>query len=108
MLYVQPYQQNRDLLGLDLASDRVISALFARSRETRQLQVSEPVILLDEQAKERGFTVSVPVFHPENDAADGEEEPTQARLSPIRVLRSASIVSRISLNGLWKASVRPV
>ena len=109
VLYVQPYQQNRDLLGLDLASDRVISALFARSRETRQLQVSEPVILLDEQAKERGFTVSVPVFHPENDAADGEEEPTQARLSPIRgfavgVYRIADIVER-ALESLSPAGI---
>jgi len=84
VLYVQPYQQNRELLGLDMATDSRIAALLARSRDSKQLQVSERIILDEEKERVSGFMVSVPVFYPELDVLDGEEEPTQQQRSGIR------------------------
>ena len=84
VLYVQPYQQNKDLLGLDLATDSSVSALLALSRDSKQLQVSERRVLSDEQGQRSGFMVSVPVFQPAGEIFEGEEEMQQPQPALIR------------------------
>lgn len=80
VLYVQPYRQNRELLGIDMALDPVIFRLLIRSGETGQLQVSSRVPVMEEQIEQSGFVVSVPVYARrraagETDAADTDDFP---------------------------------
>ncbi|MCB1904359.1 MAG: CHASE domain-containing protein [Gammaproteobacteria bacterium] len=84
VLYVQPYQQNRELLGLDLASDISVSTLLARSRNAEELQVSQPINLPGDPGHQTGFMVSVPVIHPMLDLMDGEEELQQPQTGKVR------------------------
>ena len=84
VLYVQPYRHNRELLGLDLTTQRKTLALLNLSRESKELKVSERIVLKDAQGQRNGFMVSVPVYQPTEDAADGEEEQLQASPAIIR------------------------
>lgn len=109
VLYVQPYQQNKDLLGLDLATDNRVSALLARSRNAEELQVSEAVKLNGEQGQQAGFMVSVPVIHPVLDLMDGEEESPQSQTMKVRgfavgIYRIGAIVER-ALESLSHAGI---
>jgi len=84
VLYVQPYQQNRELLGLDMVTDRDVLALLSESRDSKQLRVSKRIMFEDEQGQHAGFRVAVPVFFPLDDPVDGEEDPPLSQLSRIR------------------------
>ncbi|MCB1859195.1 MAG: CHASE domain-containing protein [Gammaproteobacteria bacterium] len=71
VLYVQPYQKNRELLGMDMALDTTIHTLLRRSEETGELRVSERVVLTDNGVEQSGFVVAMPVDYQELLEPDG-------------------------------------
>lgn len=89
VLYVQPYLQNKDLLGLDMTSDRTIFELLLRSGDTGELQVSERITLDGESEKRFGFVVSVPVYQSDEDPPVSEEDES-AETEP-RVIRGFAV-----------------
>ncbi len=110
ILYVQPYQSNKELLGLDMASDRTFAALLSRSLDAKQMQVSKIISLGDEQGTQNGFAVSVPVYHSNEQLFISEEKGLkQAQFSEIRgfavgIFRIGDIVERalesLSVSGI--------
>ena len=77
VLYVQPYQYNREVLGLDLASDPVILEALQQTRDAGQMRVSPRITLQWEDRIEYGFTAWLPVYNKidaEETEAESEEE----------------------------------
>jgi len=62
VLYVQPYDTNKELLGLNLGADPVLSALLHEAELSRTLQVSDGVTIKDESGERMGFIAAIPVF----------------------------------------------
>ncbi len=75
VLYVQPYQFNREMLGLDLASDPMILEAMQQARDAGQMQVSPAITLQWEGRIEYGFVARLPVYHKTGtDEAEAEDE----------------------------------
>lgn len=74
VLYVQPYQQHKDRLGYDLASEPAALRMLAIARDTGAMHVSSPVRLerTDEGTSGWGFVVSAPVFDMQPGKSDEE------------------------------------
>ncbi|MEN8206556.1 MAG: CHASE domain-containing protein [Pseudomonadota bacterium] len=71
VLYVQPYQLNKEALGLDLAAAPVILDALQQTRDTGQMRVS-PLIHLERDGRiEYGFVARLPVYNKAD--ADGAE-----------------------------------
>lgn len=62
VLYVQPYQANKQRLGLDLAADPNVLALLQRSEKAQTLQVSPDRLDHIENIDKNRILVAVPVF----------------------------------------------
>ena len=62
VLYVQPYQTNRELLGLNMGVDPLVSDLLRAAESTRSLQVSTGGSVIDEGLENKQVVVVVPVF----------------------------------------------
>jgi signal transduction histidine kinase len=74
VLYVQPYQKNRSLLGLDLGQDAVLLKLLRDAERERRLQVS-PGIRFDMGASiKNGIAIALPVFGSTGGDADQQED----------------------------------
>ena len=77
VLYVQPYQLNKEELGLDLASVPAILAALQQTRDTGQMRASSRIRLERENRIEYGFAARLPVYNKANaDEADSEDEET--------------------------------
>ncbi|MET0065624.1 MAG: ATP-binding protein [Candidatus Thiodiazotropha sp.] len=76
VLYVQPYSENRSLLGLDLVSNSRIMAIFREALASRQQQISAEPLTPGTQPSE--ITVAIPVFYNE------EEEPEKVLATEFR------------------------
>jgi signal transduction histidine kinase len=75
VLYVQPYQLNKDALGLDLASNPAILNALQQTGDTGQIQVSPRISVQREGRIEYGFAARMPVYNKlEADESEGEEE----------------------------------
>jgi signal transduction histidine kinase len=77
VLYVQPYPLNKELLGLDLASDPVILDALQQTRVAGQVRVSSRIPLQQEGRNEYGFVARQPVYNrvdTDETEAEGEEE----------------------------------
>jgi len=61
ILYIQPYSENSQLLGLDLAADPAVMELLFQADEQRTLVVGEPEVQQDKPNTSR-FAVYRPVF----------------------------------------------
>jgi len=75
VLYVQPYQLNKEVLGLDLAADQAILDTLQQTRDTGQMRVS-PLIPLEREGRiEYGFAARLPVYNKaDTDEAASEEK----------------------------------
>lgn len=83
ILYIQPYQENKEALGLNMGANETVSTLIKQSLETRSPQVSEGVKLIDETRDETGIVVVVPVYVDQEDTASGMallSEPDESQL----------------------------
>ena len=76
VLYVQPYQLRKDVLGLDLASDSKILSTLLETRDLGKMLVSSPIRLKHKGIGEFGFVVQLPVYNKEQsgDDHDNDEE----------------------------------
>jgi signal transduction histidine kinase len=72
VLYVQPYTENRDLLGLDVAASSQLLGGLADVAASVTLRVSDPRPLPESSGARYGLTVAVPVFERGDEA---EREP---------------------------------
>ncbi|MEN8165964.1 MAG: CHASE domain-containing protein [Pseudomonadota bacterium] len=75
ILYIQPYQTNKEALGLNMGTDPIVSALLEKAEHTRSLQVSPGFSFIDETGEKAGIVVAVPVFFKDEKP---EEAPAQA------------------------------
>jgi signal transduction histidine kinase len=73
VLYVQPYQYNKQLLGLDMGVDPTAYNLLKEAEITREIQVSPGIYLNDNGEKKSGIMVAAPVFY---NATTTKEEAT--------------------------------
>ncbi|MCB1759542.1 MAG: CHASE domain-containing protein [Gammaproteobacteria bacterium] len=62
VLYVQPYQENKSLLGLDLGQNAVLLQLLRDAEREQQLQVSPGMQFEVESTERNGIAVAIPVF----------------------------------------------
>ena len=77
VLYVQPYQLNKESLGLDLASAPAILDTLQQTRDAGQMRASPRISLQREGHLEYGFAVRLPVYNRidvEEIEAEGKEE----------------------------------
>ncbi|MES9972285.1 MAG: CHASE domain-containing protein [Candidatus Thiodiazotropha sp.] len=74
ILYIQPYQQNKQLLGLDLGIDPTAYSLLKEAETTRDIQVSPGLYLNDDGNRKSGIMVAAPVFHTADDRSAGSSK----------------------------------
>jgi signal transduction histidine kinase len=75
VLYVQPYQLNKDALGFDLASVPALLNALQRTRDAGQMRASPRLTLEIGGGLEYGFTARLPVYYKvDTGEADAEEE----------------------------------
>jgi len=83
VLYVQPYQPNRDELGLDLASDPATLDALMQARDAGRVWISPRILLQREDRIEYGFIARLPVYKKAHaDEAKGEEEEEEEKTAP--------------------------
>ncbi|MCU7936639.1 MAG: CHASE domain-containing protein [Candidatus Thiodiazotropha sp. (ex Dulcina madagascariensis)] len=75
VLYVQPYQRNKEVLGLNMGANPIVSALLEEAQLTRNLQVSPGISLIDETSEKSGIVVAVPVFFKPPGPEQSEAQP---------------------------------
>jgi signal transduction histidine kinase len=63
ILYVQPYQDNKQLLGLDIGADKQVLPLFHQSANESKLQITTTTITDKQNRPVSGIIVVAPVFH---------------------------------------------
>lgn len=80
VLYIQPYQYNKQLLGLDMGVDPTAYSLLSEAETTRQVQVSPGLYLNDNGERKSGIMVAAPVFF----SASEEPDETSKAASSIR------------------------
>ncbi|PUB78389.1 MAG: hypothetical protein DBO99_07035 [gamma proteobacterium symbiont of Ctena orbiculata] len=72
VLYIQPYQFNKQLLGLDIGTDPTAYSLLSDAESSREMQVSPGLYLNDDGERKSGIMVAAPVFYkadePRNEA----------------------------------------
>ncbi len=68
VLYVQPYNENRSLLGLDLISDPHIRALFQEALSSHQQQISAKPMGQTQRPSE--ISVAIPVYYNEEEESE--------------------------------------
>jgi signal transduction histidine kinase/sensor domain CHASE-containing protein len=73
VLYVQPYQLKKEVLGLDLASDSAVLQTLLETRDLGKMLVSSPIPLKRKGVDEFGFAVQLPVFNKEQ-AGDHDDD----------------------------------
>jgi len=70
VLYVQPYQLKKEVLGLDLASDSGILRTLLETRDLGKMLVSSPIPLKRKGVGEFGFMAQLPVYNKEQSGDD--------------------------------------
>mgnify|MGYP001829096765 FL=1 len=73
VLYVQPYQDNRDRLGLDLASSPIDLLTLTSAQESGSMHGSPPIRFKPKGADEWGFMVAMPVYRRQQEPGHAEE-----------------------------------
>lgn len=81
VLYVQPYQLNKEALGFDLAADPAILDALQQTRDAGQMRASPRIALEQDSRIEYGFAVRLPVFNKlDSDEAEAEAEDEEETL----------------------------
>jgi len=74
VLYVQPYQSNKPLLGLDLAALPLELEALQQTRENGRIQVFERTVPGVEGEARLGFAAYLPLYQRGEEEKDGEEK----------------------------------
>ncbi|MEN8764022.1 MAG: CHASE domain-containing protein [Thiogranum sp.] len=81
ILYVQPYQSRKEVLGLDLASDPEILGTLLETKDLGKMLVSSPIPLKGKGIGDFGFVVQLPVYNKEQSGDDhGDDEDMAAEV----------------------------
>ncbi|MEA2080339.1 MAG: CHASE domain-containing protein, partial [Pseudomonadota bacterium] len=84
VLYVQPYQLNKEALGLDLASDPAVLDALQQTRDAGQMRTSPRIPMKREGRIEYGFAARLPVYNKvDTDDAGAESEEEDAALDTL-------------------------
>ncbi len=83
VLYVQPFASNKATLGIDLASDPMVSKLLQQAELAQTPQVSSAISLGGADAAEKGFVVAIAVSA-EDESAEDDQVPPAAQAGAIR------------------------
>lgn len=74
ILYVQPYQHNREALGFDLASDPLELKALLAAADAGRTHVSPPVPIYRNGVLRTGFVARLPVYHKDSSVDQEESE----------------------------------
>ena len=80
VLYVQPYQNNKEILGHNMGTNPIISRLLAQAQVESTLQISDGISFFEEDGKRTAIVVAVPVYF----GIDKEQAPESQPDSEIR------------------------
>ncbi|MCW8962610.1 MAG: CHASE domain-containing protein [Gammaproteobacteria bacterium] len=95
VLYIQPYQSNKDMLGLNMADDPGVLALLRKAETARSLQISHGLPINDQAGEKTGIMVVVPVFFKNERSEEAPLElPPRIRGFAIGVFYIGDIVER--------------
>ncbi|PVV20318.1 MAG: hypothetical protein B6D79_14575 [gamma proteobacterium symbiont of Ctena orbiculata] len=78
VLYIQPYQYNKQLLGLDMGVDPTAYNLLSEAETTQELQVSPGLYLNDNGQRKSGIMVAAPVFFNASEESDETSKATSS------------------------------
>jgi len=73
VLYVQPYQLKKEVLGLDLASDSATFRTLLETWDLGKMLVSSPIPLKRKNIGEFGFVAQLPVYNKEQSDGDHDD-----------------------------------
>jgi signal transduction histidine kinase len=76
--YIDPVRDNREALGLDIASEARRRAAADASRDSGQPQITDRITLVQDEAKRAGFLLLLPIY--QTDAATATSEERRANL----------------------------
>ncbi|MCU7817093.1 MAG: CHASE domain-containing protein [Candidatus Thiodiazotropha sp. (ex Rostrolucina anterorostrata)] len=95
VLYIQPYQRNKEALGLDMGVDPIVSQLLIEAEISREIQVSPGIYLLDDTEQKTGIVVAVPVFFKDNRSeTTSTQAPTEIRGFAIGIFYIGDVIER--------------
>jgi signal transduction histidine kinase len=95
VLYIQPYQNNKHALGLNMGADPIISTLLQTAELSRTHQVSPGISIRNETREQTGIVVVVPVFFKKPEAEDAPAQPSfKIRGFAIGVFYISDIIER--------------
>ncbi len=60
--YLEPYEENENALGIDLASNPARRAALDKARDTGRSAATSPIMLAQETEKRFGFLIVVPIY----------------------------------------------
>ena len=99
VLYVQPYASNKEVLGLDMAIDPIVSTLLQQAQVTGIPSVSPGIIFDNETDRKAGVVVAIPVFFEAEEEEDGSGSlPTEIRGFALGVFYVKDIVESALAN----------
>ncbi|MEW8560771.1 MAG: CHASE domain-containing protein, partial [Candidatus Thiodiazotropha sp.] len=79
VLYIQPYQFNKQLLGLDIGTDPTAYSLLSDAESSGEMRVSPGLYLNDDGERKSGIMVAAPVFFKADEST--KEQPSQSAAS---------------------------
>ncbi|MCU7802685.1 MAG: CHASE domain-containing protein [Candidatus Thiodiazotropha sp. (ex Lucinoma borealis)] len=95
VLYIQPYQRNKEALGLDMGVDPIVSQLLIEAEISREIQVSPGIYLQDDTEQKTGIVVAVPVFFKDNlSETTSTQAPTEIRGFAIGIFYIGDVIER--------------
>ncbi|MET0044206.1 MAG: ATP-binding protein [Candidatus Thiodiazotropha sp. 6PLUC3] len=102
ILYVQPYQENKQMLGLNIDTDTQVQSLFQRSISEKKTQIDTQKIYKPQKSG-TGITIVVPVFF-DSDSTQMSSETKPPRGFALGIFFLGDIVER-ALESLRPGSV---
>lgn len=95
VLYIQPYQNNKHALGLNMGADPIVSTLLQTAELSRTHQVSPGISIRNETREQTGIVVVVPVFFKKPEAEEAPAQPSfKIRGFAIGVFYISDIIER--------------
>lgn len=93
ILYVEPQAGNEAAFGYDIASSPLPKANLQLARDTGQLAISEPVVLVQERRLQRGVVAYLPIYQPHRPISTVEERRQALRGVIAGVFRLEDVLS---------------
>jgi PAS domain S-box-containing protein len=92
-LHVEPLSGNEAAVGFDVGSDPVRLAALERARDMGEPAVTEPVRLVQQETKQPGFLIFVPVYQPGMPLANVQNRRAALQGVAVGVYNAGTVVS---------------